>query len=86
MQSDSSGCKGSGLALMLSTLNYLHTSQERAPRAISDRARPLVLQVACGPYWFVTGPPIVVQLKREKGLVILGEPGPVTGRINQQRS
>ena len=76
----------SGLMLTLSTLNHFHTGQESVPRAISDRVGPLVLQAARGPYWFINGPTVVVQLKGEKGLVIQGEPGPVTGRINQQRS
>ena len=67
----------------LSALDRFHTGQESVTWAISGRVGPLVLQAARGPYWFINGPTVVVQLEGEKGLVIRGEPGPVTGRINQ---
>ena len=70
----------------LSALDRFHSGQESVPWAISGRVGPLVLQAACGPYWFINGPPVVVQLEGEKGLVVRGEPGPVARRINQQRS
>ena len=70
----------------LSALDRFHTGQESVPWAISGRVGPLILQDARGPYWLINGPTVVVQLEGEKGLVIRGEPGPVTGRINQQRS
>ena len=69
--------------LTLSALDRFHAGQESVPWVIGGRVGPLVLQAARGPYWFINGPAVVVQLEGEKGLVIRGEPGPVTGRIDQ---